>query len=240
MIEKINDISKLDGFIKDDIYFIRIMSLIKAYGCKYDFASFYRQLDENNVITAIISRLDSDFTLCLNDNSDINELKEFFTLIGYNTLLCENSFELSSIFDEGVVMSASKRIEFPRPYAEIDKFPKLMELYNFIDYGTLDFEAWYVDISHRIRHGCARSYTLNINGEIVSSAIYSSIYNDSAILTAVSTASAFRKMGYGSALVSEMMSDIKGKIFLMREEKLNEQFYIRLGFENIGKWRMYK
>ena len=47
-------------------------------------------------------------------------------------------------------------------------------------------------------------------------------------------------MGYGSYLVSQMLSDIKGRVFLMREKNLNEQFYIRLGFENIGKWRMYK
>lgn len=240
MIEKIDNIDKINDFNKNDIYFIRIMSLIKAYGCKYDFASFYRQIDESNMITAIISGLDGNFTLCFNNNSDITELKEFFTVIGYSTLLCDNSFEFTDSFDEGVVMSALKRIEFSSRYAEIDRFPKLMELYNFIDYDSLNFEAWYVDISHRIRHGCARAYTLNINGEIVSSGIFSSIYNESAILSAVSTSSAFRKMGYGSALVSEMLSDIKGKVFLMREEKLNEQFYIRLGFENIGRWRMYK
>lgn len=240
MIEKIDNIKQLDSFIKDDIFFIRIMSLIKAYGCKYDFACFYRQLDENDMITAILSKLDGDYTLCFNDTADTDELREFFTVMGYSTILCDKSFEFTDTFDEGAVMSTDKRVEMSCPYCEIDRFPKLMELFNFVDYDTSDFEAWYVDISHRIRHGCANAYTLNINGEIVSSGIFSSIYNESAILSAVQTSSAFRNMGYGSALVSEMLSDIKGKVFLMREMHLNEQFYIRLGFENIGKWRMYK
>ncbi|MCH5320404.1 MAG: GNAT family N-acetyltransferase [Eubacterium sp.] len=240
MINKIDDIKQLEGFIKEDIYYIRIMSLIKAYGCKYDFACFYRQIDENDMITAIISRLDGDYTLCFNDNADMDELREFFTVMGYSTILCDKSFEFTGSFDDGAVMSTEKRVERPCPYCEIDRFPKLMELFNFVDYDTADFEAWYVDISHRIRHGCARAYTLNINDEIVSSGIFSSIYNDSAILSAVQTSSAFRNMGYASALITEMLSDIRGKVFLMREMNLNEQFYIRLGFENIGKWRMYK
>ena len=114
-----------------------------------------------------------------------------------------------------------KKVEFPGNDAKIDRYPKLMELFNFVDYDVLDFESWYVDISHRIRHGCARAYTLNRNDEIISSGIFSAMYNNDAVLTAVRTAPDFRHMGYGSALISEMMSDIKGKVYLMRETNLN-------------------
>ena len=115
-----------------------------------------------------------------------------------------------------------------------------MDLFNLEDYSSADFESWYVDISHRIRHGAAKAVTLNINGEIISSGIFSSIYNNDAILTAVSTQSEFRRMGYASALVSAMVCDIKGKVYLMRDKNKNEEFYKKLGFENIGYWRMYK
>lgn len=240
MIEKINDINQLDGFFKDDIYYIRIMSLIKAYGCSYDFAVFYMQIDDNNRITAIISRLDGDFTLCFHDESDLDELVQFFTLGGFSALLADSSFVLPCPYDEGIVMRSCKKVEFPMKYTQIDRFPKLMELYNFVDYDTLDFEAWYVDISHRIRHDCARAYTLNINGEIISSGIFSSIYNGDVILSAVRTSPEFRHLGYASQLISEMMSDITGRVYLMREQSLNESFYKKLGFENIGNWRMYK
>ena len=72
------------------------------------------------------------------------------------------------------------------------------------------------------------------------SAIFSSIYNDDAILTAVKTQPEFRRMGYASALVSYMIGDIKGSTYLMREMGKNEEFYKNLGFINIGKWRLYK
>lgn len=115
-----------------------------------------------------------------------------------------------------------------------------MDLFNFQDYDRADFEAWYVDISHRIRHGTAKAYSVNINNEIVSSGIFSSIHNNNAVLTSVNTAPEFRCMGYGSLLVSHMMCDISGTVFLMREKNKNEHFYSRLGFINTGKWRLYK
>lgn len=240
MIEKINNIEQFENFIKEDIYYVRIMSLIKAYGCNYDFTRFYRQLDESKNITAILSGLDNDWTLCFDNKADCDELEEFFSIIGYSTILADSSFKFTDSFEEGIVMSSSRKMEFPSQYTEIDRFPKLMELFNFVDYGTADFETWYVDISHRIRHGCASAYTLNVNDEIISSGIFSSIYNDNAVLTAVQTSPEFRHMGYGSSLVSEMLGDIKGTVYLMRELNLNEQFYIKLGFNNTGKWRMYK
>lgn len=240
MIEKISNISQLDGFVKEDIYYIRIMSLLKAYGCAYDFACFYRQLDESNRITAVISKLDGDFTLCLDTNADTAELREFFSATGYCTVLADSSFDFTDSFDTGAVMMTAKKVELPCAYAEIDRFPKLMELFNFVDYDTLNFESWYVDISHRIRHGCARAYTLNINDEIISSGIFSSVFNDSAVLSSVRTAPEFRHMGYGLALISEMLGDIRGRVYLMREMNKNENFYNKLGFENTGKWRLYK
>lgn len=239
MIEKIETINSFNSYKSKDLYSVRIRSLLSAYGCKYDFASFYRQIN-NNEITAIIAKLDSDFTLSFNDRADLYELEDFFSLLGFNSLLCESSFNPNFDYDEGIVMASVKKAEIHIPYTEIDMYPKLMDLFNLTDYDKTDFESWYVDISHRIRHGCAKAFTLTVNSEIVSSGIFSSIYNDDAILSAVKTAPEFRRMGYGSALVSEMMNDVRGKVYLMREYDKNEEFYKKLGFANTGKWRMYK
>ena len=67
-------------------------------------------------------------------------------------MLSDSSFDFTASYDEGIVMSCDKRIETQCPYVDIDRYPKLMELFNFVDYDTLSFESWYVDISHRIRH----------------------------------------------------------------------------------------
>lgn len=241
MIKRVESIKELKKYNITDLYSVRIMSLIKAYGTGYDFLSFYKQINENNNITAVLSKLDGNITISLSKNDcDFSELTEFIDVISFNTCLCEGLENYDRPFDEGVVMSASRKTEITLPDVQIDCFPKLMDIYNFNDYSSAEFESWYVDISHRIRHGCAAAYSLNVNSEIASSAVFSSIYNDNAVLSAVQTAPNYQKHGYGSALVSHMMCDVLGKIFLMREEGKNELFYSRLGFENIGKWRMYK
>lgn len=240
MIERLNQKEDIKEPDFPDLFYIRIMSLMKAYGFSYDFSSYYKQVNEDNKVTALISKLDGDFTLCCFEGADREELCEFFSVMGYSSVLSDDSFKMPSPFCEGIIMKSNKKTEITIPYTVIDRYPKLMELFNFIDYESTDFEAWYVDVSHRIRHGCAMAYTLNVNGEIISSAIFSAIYRDNAVLSSVQTAPAFRRMGYGSALISEMSADIKGNIFLMREKTLNEEFYKKLGFINIGKWRTYR
>lgn len=239
MIKKIDDINEFVGFENDDIYYVRIMSMLFAYGTAYDFAVFYKQVNDDGVITAIISRLDRDMTISYK-NCDFDELIEFIEVIGYSSCLCDGIDGYSRAYDEGVIMSTAKKHEITLKNVFIDEFPKLMDIYNFNDFDSADFEAWYVDASYRIRHGSARAYSLNVDGEIASSAIFSSIFNDDAILTSVQTAPEYRNKGYGSALVSAMVCDIKGKVYLMRESDKNEAFYKKLCFENTGIWRMYK
>lgn len=240
MIELIEEESQLYGFDVTDIYSVRILSLLNAYGCKYPFVRFYRQINENKNITAIISYLDHDATISFSSEANLNELSEFIRVIGFSTVLCDERLSISADYESGVVMKSNKSIEVSMSYITIDEYPPLFDLYNFIDYGESNFEAWYVDINHRIRHNTAKAVTLNVNDEIISSAIFSSIYENNAVLTGVQTKPEFRKMGYGSALVSSMCCDFGGTVYLMRENGRNESFYKKLGFENIGKWRMYK
>lgn len=240
MIELVENEQQLNSFTLTDIYSVRIFSLLKAYGCKYPFARFYRQVNDNSEITAIISVLDKDITISFCSSAERDEISEFISVIGFSSVLCDEMFEFNAKYESGIVMKSDKTVELSLPYIEIDEYPPLFDLYNFIDYGENNFEAWYVDINHRIRHGCAKAVTLNVNDEIISSAIFSSIYRNCAILTGVQTKPEFRQMGYGSALVSDMCCNFGGTVYLMRENGRNESFYKRLGFENTGRWRMYK
>ena len=240
MICKIETPDEFDKWKLRDIYSIRILSLIESYGCKYHFATFYKQVNDDGVITAIISKLDNDITLSLGDEFDNSELVRFFCITGYSSITCSDEFEFGARYEEGIVMSCSSKHEIAENNVTVDEYPKLMDLFNFVDYEDMDFKSWYVDISHRVRHNTAKAYTLNIDDNIISSGILSSIYDDYAVLTAVRTADEFRKMGYGSYLVSFICCDVKNSVYIMRDKSLNESFYLRLGFKNIGKWRIYK
>lgn len=239
MIEKVESEELLKQWNKKDIYSLRIFSLLKSYGTSYHFASFYRQVIDGRV-TAILSKLDNDITLALDDGFDNAELVRFFCITGHGFILCPPDFEFGAKYEEGIVMSCSTKRDVQMRRVDVDEYPKLMDLYNFVDYENQDFKSWYVDISHRVRHNTAKAYTLNVDGNIISSGILSSIYDDDALLTAVRTDEKFRDMGYGSFLVSYICSDVKGTVYLMRDKEINENFYKRLGFDNIGVWRMYR
>lgn len=239
MIEKIENETQFSSWQSRDIYSVRILALLKSYGLKYHFASFYRQVIDGKT-AAIMSRLDNDITLALADGFDTDELVRFFCITGYTSILCSSEFQFGSRYEEGIVMSSSVKRETQMPGAVVDEYPKLMDLYNFVDYEGQDFKAWYVDISHRVRHGTAKAYTLCIGENIISSGILSTVLDGHAVLTAVRTADEFRRMGYGSSLVNYICSDVTGTVYIMRDTNLNEEFYTKLGFRNIGKWRIYK
>ena len=239
MIEIIEDFDGLKEWKKRDLFSIRILALLKSYGTSYNFATFYRQIIDGK-ITAVISKLDNDITIALDGYFDNAELVRFFCITGHSSILCPNEFQFGAKYDEGAIMQTNKKMNLPTVEATVDEYPKLMDLYNFIDYENQDFKSWYVDISHRVRHNTAKAYTLNVDGFIVSSSILSSIYDNTAVLSAVRTQEEFRNMGYASFLVSYICNDVKGSVFLMREANINESFYSRLGFENTGIWRMYR
>ncbi|MBQ7739942.1 MAG: hypothetical protein IJT65_01730 [Eubacterium sp.] len=239
MIEKIDNPEILLEWDLRDIYSVRILALLKSYGCKYHFCSFYRQVIDGKT-TAVLSKLDKDVTLALKEGFDAEELIHFLCVTGYDSLLCDECFELGADYTEGFVMKCNTKRDAIIQGAYVDEYPKLMDLFNFVDYSSGDFKAWYVDLSHRVRHKTAKAYTLNIDDEIISSGILSSIIKDYSILTAVRTKEEFRGMGYGSFLIKYIYSDVNGTVYIMRDRDLNESFYLNLGFENIGKWRMYK
>lgn len=240
MIELLDENFCVSSYGKKDIFSVKIFSLLEAYGTKYPFIRFYAQ-KKFGAVTAVMCILDNDITLSFMDAlADMQELEEFVSVMGFSTLLCDDSFTIPREYSSGIIMSSARKIEIPCQYTVVDEYPYLFDLFNFVDYSGVDFESWYVDISHRIRHGCAKAVTLNMDGEIISSAIFSAVHKNDAVLTAVQTKPEFRKSGYGSALVSAMCCDVTGTVYLMREENKNESFYKRLFFENTGKWRIYK
>lgn len=238
MIIKATKFECLNKYKKTDIFSVRVLSLAKAYGFSYDFVSFYCQV-LNDEVTAVISYLETDITVSSQSFADKEEIVQFIKMKPFTSVLTDDTFDLGFDFDYGEIMKTSSKFEFENSFYKIDMYPNLTDLFDFISYEKQDFSAWYVDLSHRIRHGCAKAYALKIKDEIISSAIFSFIYQDNAILTSVKTEGAFRKMGYASVLISKMLCDFNGTVYLMRDKERNENFYKKLGFENIGKWRMF-
>ena len=58
------------SFCDRDVFGTRIKAYFNCYSTDYDFVKFWVQTDENGNVTAAISRVDGDMTLCA-ENADI-------------------------------------------------------------------------------------------------------------------------------------------------------------------------
>lgn len=241
MIEKIDSFQNLDAFKDKNIFTVRIKSLAYVYGFGFSFASFYRQL-VNNETTAVFSVLDSDITLAVDANcADFDELAEFFMLRGFTSLVCRNDFIIEREYDHGQIMECHCKFDLSdyREAVCISSFEQLSGLYEFLDYGG-SFDAWYADVRRRINLSSAKVCGIYRNEKIVTSAVLSSIYKSDAVLTGVKTDEKHRRQGFAGEAVKYLCSCVPGSVYLMREDGKNENFYSEIGFKNIDSWRMYK
>ncbi len=208
MIEYQQNLDLLRQYEQTDLFSVRVLALAESYGCDYNFARFYVQRTESGQMTAVLSYLDRDCTLSLTENADREELTAFLRPWDMVRCFVRRIFAWIGL-TERPMMQSVRRYDVQSGMAVFDSYPKLMDLYNFIDYDSQDFESWYVDLSHRIRHGGAKALTLRMDGMILASGILSSVTDKGAVLTAVRTQPEFRRMGYGSMLVRRLVAELQ-------------------------------
>ena len=108
----------------------------------------------------------------------------------------------------------------------VETNPPLQDVFSVLSTSfDIDFEPWYLDMSHRVRHGVLEVYRYeksvlavqyNINGE--------------ALISQVATVTEYRGRGYASKLLSAVCGRLNGsEVFILCEDKLVE-FYRKIGF----------
>ena len=99
-----------------------------------------------------------------------------------------------------------------------------------------DFEPFYLDLSHRLRHGAARASVLYAGGEAVAAAA-AALAGESALVTAVAVLPAEQGKGYGGAVLRAVEAQLGGcRAYLLRAEHENERFYALRGYMQSGAW----
>lgn len=99
-----------------------------------------------------------------------------------------------------------------------------------------DFEPFYLDLSHRLRHGAARASVLYAGGEAVAAAA-AALAGETALVTAVAVLPAEQGKGYGGAVLRAVEAQLGGcRAYLLRAEHENERFYARRGYVQSGAW----
>lgn len=222
---------------------VRILGLYTAYGISAKFLRFW--CDPNRQV--FISLLDGTASVAITDDADVEETAAFLKMqpeirnirtsgkaakeiTGYGGWTLESGSVMTT--DAGLQTSALK----PEELSPREVYPLLASCF---ENGLPPFDSWYVDVSHRIRHGCCRIYGFRHDGKPVSCAMTTSECCSAAVIGGVATLQEARGRGYASSIVLTLAEKLmnEGKaVFLSPKNDPARLLYSRLGFRECGGW----
>lgn len=225
MIRQIDTDTELYGLlgrIDDCIEKQKILALAYCYGTKYDFCRFYKA--DNYVLCA----LNNSYILC--GSGDIEELARFFSFSGYSEVFC--SYKMGETLSN-LLNCQNKKVNLMRfagsgvACGDMEHNVPLEEFFKILKTGfEIEFEPWYLDISHRIRHGVSQVRRLGNSVLVIQHDL-----NGSALLSQIATSPESRGKGSASRLILAVCAELlPSKAYLICEDHLTT-FYNRIGFE---------
>lgn len=231
MIRRAYSSAVLSVLPKNGVEAQKIRALLLAYGTKYDFCRFY--VSEN----AVLCETDGSFVMCetrASDDSSAEELAGFLELSGFTDIFC--SAELGKQLSERL-SGNFRRVRLMRfcgtslECADVEKTPPLEEVYRVLSTAfDIEHDAWYADMSHRIRHGVARARLLDGSALIIQHDI-----NGEALLSQIATVPEKRGRGNAARLIRSVCAELsESAVCVVCEEDLIS-FYRKVGFQPIGE-----
>lgn len=221
MIERIYEEREFSALPEHGIEAQKIRALWLAYGGAWDFCRFFRQG------SGYIAALDGSFVLCNGVGFDSAELSDFFLACGYSEIICSVSgcqalnvylkanFQIVNVM---ICKGGSRKDELPP-----DVQPG--EIWSIIEKRfSPAFEPWYLDMSHRVRHGVTRCYS---NGK--SALVLQHDINGEALISQVCVLPEEEGKGFPSMLLKKVCGGLDSDIFVICEDDLCG-FYEKNGF----------
>ena len=220
---------------------MKIQALLQAYGIAYDFCRFYLQ-QEGGRDMGCLCKLDDGGVLWAEEDADIGEWSDFFGMIGLSEVSavgrtgCRLQKECpvfgcqsGSIFVKYTSLSVTsvqsvETTSLTQVFAVICRcFPNLT---------TAQFDGWYCDLSHRIRHGVCKAFLY----QEVAAAI--ALHDrKTAIISQLCVLPEHRRSGVGRNLMKAIESVYSGKkLVVFSKDSLSDSFYGNIGFSPTERW----
>ena len=245
--EFISTTESLDG---QNPFACRIISLCTSYQPSLPFVDYWTVFDdESKNPTGAIARNGTDFILFLTDKTDLDEVSSFMRVAGATSVICSNSYSLDLFgYEKTSGPILVRREEIPECNSFEICTPQIKDAYNLIaasaDKGFTppEFEDFYVDINHKLRHGTMRLLGLCSEGELAAVAMTVAESSQGAVIGAVACLPEHRKKGYGTYIVNHLTNILvkEGRsVFLHRAENANKAFYDNLKFSRFDSWCEY-
>lgn len=222
----------------------KIASNIEAYGFDRRFASLWT--DDENAVYCL-----TDGTMMIAGTvTRADEALDFIRAVGAGEIICtirnSDMLSLSSVSSElqkGEIMK--KQTASLTSDSKLDSNKEnevdIRELYAFLTDNGMnlgdDFEPFYLDLSHKLRHGQALVFSKREENELAGSALVSAVSGKSVLLSAIAIDERYRSRGIGKELMTRVENRFPDRtIFIFKEKDKNNAFYRTLGFSKIDTW----
>lgn len=224
MIKRAFSPDELAALPKNGVEAQKIRALLLAYGTKYDFCRFF--FSEY----VIICETDGCLVISeLSENLDIGELADFVSFCGFSEIFCSEELggRLAKNIDCNVEKVNLMCFHGERVFnIESENSPPLDKVYNIIKTSfDINYEPWYTDISHRIRHGISKARILDGSALIVQHDL-----NGEALLSQIATLPECRRQGNAARLIGAVCGELsESSVYILCTDTLRP-FYEKVGF----------
>lgn len=213
----------------------KIASIARAYGFDKGSACFWVDTKSDTVFCQ-----SDDLMIISGTVLNIEETQEFLRAVGPKAVMCavRNAEALSlPVSESGDILKKQLENSEEKPFDPYSV--NIREIYGLLEeVGMVDeFEPFYLDFSHKLRHNSALAVTEHRGSELVGCAVVSSISNGSAILSSVAVNHNCRREGIGTQLVRRIESYFPSKtMYVFREKDKHTEFYKGLGYVKADTW----
>ena len=232
-----------------DPFACRIISLFHSYRPGLAFVDYWLTRDTlNGDYTGAIARNGSNFLLLLTDKTDLGEISSFLRISGASGVIGNGAYPLdwTGKVTHGAVLECHTITEDDEKVKVIT--PDIKAAYHLIvscegeGFQPPEFDSFYVDVNHKLRHHTMRLCGIEDNGKLAALAMTVAESETAAVLGAVACAPEYRRKGYGSIVVKHLTNALVAenkRVYLHRAQNANVRFYQKLGFTECGQWREY-
>jgi len=235
MIKQMEKFEELNG-VKSPL----IPRIFSAFKYKIGSDNAFKQVNDNDETTALLSSVDGNVTLITTESTDYEEIKDFLGFCGCNSIVSDvpitSSAKSYALFK--FVGAENSKMDFD--YCSLENTSTVNQYKNFYSLIFADakgaFDLWYCDFSKKIVNNDAKAICLKQGGNLVSIATVPMIYKNTAIISGVYTLKDFRNKGYSRLTIYKLIEELKKEniteIYLWCEKHL-EEFYNKSGFEKV-------
>ena len=221
------------GYPSDNVIVGRINAYYRAYGTGYDFCTFYEGDTSDNMLALYYG---SELYVHCNENGDSQSIITFSEMLGAKAVMSD--IKLSEESETLYIMTSGQmpavcnnrlKAEFTEDYRTV--FEILKSGFSLSDY---QFDEWYADTCHRVRHGISRLIVMYYGSEPAATATVLFDDDKSCFLSHIAVRRDMQKNGIGTALLSCTANLLDNRKITLICKKNVQRFYINCGFTATG------